>query len=627
MDKTVRIIFIVLLVLLDNLSLHSEETAGNKNILILYSLAPSTPAYRVLTDGIRNKLTEAYGDAYNLHMEYLETERYPKSEYPKERFDLYNEKYNDVPLDLLICVGIDIIETVKKNADAHLLNLPAITIDFDLTEYGMQMDLKAHDRTTVIGMTLNVPETVNSAMELFPGRTRIYFISGISRADQMYLQATKAASAKFDPRKNFTYVSDISMDDVLDLVRILPDSSLIFIPGFNVDSKGVPYYNPESVRLISQAANAPVFTYSDMGFGDGAIGGYILSFKKIGLLAGQTAVQILNGADPASIIITENDIYDYIFDWRELKRWDLLNSSQLPKGSKVQFEEINFFERYRLIILFAILFLIIQSLLIIKLLGLYRKQRLITGQLIDSENKFRDLVREDRILRLGQLTASLSHELNQPLTAILATAQAGIRFINSNNMDPEILREIFQNIVEDDKRTSSILSSIRGMMKLEKREKEKVELNDLIEEVCRIYQSEALEKRVKLEPTLADKPVYIIADPIQIQQVIMNLIVNAIQSVEKENEQARQVVIVELPDEENVTVSVRDYGRGIDESIKDKLFKPFVTSRKEGLGIGLAISRSIIDNHQGKIWAENMEDGGAKFSFSLKIFKDGQGNM
>ncbi len=112
------------------------------------------------------------------------------------------------------------------------------------------------------------------------------------------------------------------------------------------------------------------------------------------------------------------------------------------------------------------------------------------------------------------------------------------------------------------------------------------------------------------------------ADRIQIQQVLLNLIFNASQSMERAGTRTNAISITQVIDEDNVIISVRDYGAGIDESIKEKLFKPFVTLKKEGMGVGLSICRSIIDDHDGKIWAENMTDGGAKFSFSLKIIKD-----
>jgi signal transduction histidine kinase len=617
--KFKKIILPLLIFLLINSFLYSENPEQNKNVLILFSMSPSTPAYRVITDGMRAELTKAFGDAISLHMEYLESERYAKGEYPEDRFERFNQKYDNVRLDLLICVGVDILDPVKKYGSRQILDLPAVVLDFDFSDYGIRMDLQLNDHTTVIGMKLDIVESLKTALGLFPGTNSVYFISGTSVTDQLYLNATRACSGQFDKSKQYTYITDCSMDEVLSRVRHLPDSSIIFVSGFNVDSRGVHYYNPESVRLISQAANVPVFAYSDMGFGEGAVGGYVLSFKKIGLLVGGTAVKILNGADPASISISEDDTHEYILDWRQLKRWNLLGSELIPKGSKIQFMETSFFEKYRLIISAGVLFLILQTLLIIYLIRSNRQQRLITKRLVEAENKFRELDREDRVMMLGQLTASLSHELNQPLTAILSTAQAGLRFIDSKNTDPELLKELFGNIVEDDKRTAAILSSIRGMMKLEKREKERVNLNSLIDELVNIYRSEAIEKGIKLEVTLADHPVFIMADRIQVQQVLLNLIANATQSIEKINAKDRRILVTETEANGQVVVSVRDFGEGIEESLKDRLFKPFVTSKKEGTGIGLSISRSIINDHGGKIWAENLPEGGAIFAFSLKI--------
>jgi signal transduction histidine kinase len=385
----------------------------------------------------------------------------------------------------------------------------------------------------------------------------------------------------------------------------------------------VPYYNPEAIRLISISANSPVFAYSDMGFGDGSVGGYILSFRKTGLKAGEIAVKILNGADPNSFIVTEKDYYEYIFDWRQLKRWNLLNSALLPAGSTVLFREVNLIEEYKWVIGAALLFLVLQTMLIANLIRLNRNQKLMTEKVIETENRYREFLHEDRSLRLGQLTASLSHELNQPLTAILSNAQAGINFINSNEATPDLLKQILQRIVDNDKRGASILSSIRAMMKLESRQKEKTDLNWLIQEVVDVFRSEARKQSIKVFVHMFNEPVYVKADKIQIQQVLLNLLFNASQSMQHIHSDKKAVDIFQTLSDDSITISVCDYGKGIDESIKDTIFKPFLTSKREGMGIGLSICRSIIEDHEGKIWVENKTDGGAKFSFSLKILKDG----
>jgi two-component system sensor kinase FixL len=226
------------------------------------------------------------------------------------------------------------------------------------------------------------------------------------------------------------------------------------------------------------------------------------------------------------------------------------------------------------------------------------------------------------MLRMGQLTASLSHELNQPLTAILSTAQAGIRFLETNRHDPELLKEVLHKVVENDKRAAGILSGIRGMMKLENRKKDRINLNSLIEELLTIYRGEAIDQKIKIVVKLTEKPVFIFADRILISQVVLNLLSNAINAMETAGSTSKVVEICETAEGDHVTVSVRDYGTGISKAVEANLFKPFITSRTDGLGIGLAISRDIIEDHQGTIWAENQLDRGAKFSFRLKIQPD-----
>jgi len=622
MQKSLILSITVLFTLLSAPLGNPQQTIENKTILILFALSPSQPAYHPILDGIRLKLTEAFSDAYDIHLEYLEVENYSKENYPKERFDIYNEKYRDIKLDLLICVGRNAIKTIKNNADDYLLNLPTVSLDFDFSDYGYSTDLHLNEHTAVIGWKLNIDKTISTALSLFPATSSIYLIGGTTPFDSFMMSISKEAARKIDKNKKITFITDLSMDKILHKVRNLPDGSIIYIPSFNTDKKLVTYYNPEAIRLISTAANSPVFAYSDMGLGEGAVGGFILSFKKAGLLSGEFAAKILNGADPNSIKVTEQDYYEYNFDWRELKRWNIADSDLIPEESTILFEEINYFDKYKWIVGAILLFFVLQSMLIANLIRLNRNQKLMTKKVIETENRYIEFLHEDRSLRLGQLTASLSHELNQPLTAILSTAQAGINFINSNEATPDLLKQIFQKIVENDKRGASILSSIRGMMKLESRQKEKTDINSLVNEVTTVYKNEASMHGIQLNVSLLDEPVFVFADGIQIQQVLLNLIINASQSMEKINVSNKVITISNSIHNSDMIVSVKDKGAGIDEVEKEKLFKPFITSKKDGTGIGLVICHSIIEDHNGKIWAENMPDGGAKFSFSLKILKN-----
>ena len=299
-----------------------------------------------------------------------------------------------------------------------------------------------------------------------------------------------------------------------------------------------------------------------------------------------------------------------------------MNSKVIPKNSRFYNEEINFFELYRWQISILMFFLISQTLLILYLIRLNKRQKDVVKQKIETEKIYTQLTREDRLMRMVQLTASLSHELSQPLTSILYSAQAGLRFLKSGKLDEKQTEEIFENIVEDDKRAGNLISSVKNLMKLETREPEKLNLNALIQDTLLIFNAEAKRNHIEIGLNLEKNLVFVFGDKIQLQQVLLNFFFNGAIAMEKNDENNKILNIFQRVKNNVVTVSVRDNGPGIDESIKETIFKPFVTTREKGFGIGLAVSRSIIEKHNGKIWAGNVLNGGAEFSFSLQIVND-----
>jgi len=198
------------------------------------------------------------------------------------------------------------------------------------------------------------------------------------------------------------------------------------------------------------------------------------------------------------IPVHEEFFYKYIYDWKQLQRWHLLGSKAIPSDSIFYNREFDFFTEYKWYILLFLFFLSGETILIIYLVRLNRRQNEIVRQKSETENLFLKLIRENRLSTMAELTASLSHELNQPLTAILYSAQAGKRFLESDKLDHDQAKEIFENIIEDDKRAAGLISSVRSLMKLEIREKEKVNLNSLIQETLYIFNSEAIKQNIKV---------------------------------------------------------------------------------------------------------------------------------
>jgi PAS domain S-box-containing protein len=232
----------------------------------------------------------------------------------------------------------------------------------------------------------------------------------------------------------------------------------------------------------------------------------------------------------------------------------------------------------------------------------------------------RELLRMERLSRMGELTASLAHELNQPLTAILSNAQAGLRFLQSENPDLDELREILQDISSDDKRAGSVIRSLRAMMKQEEREREPLSINEMVREVVTLFHSEAVLRNVIIDMEFSESLPTLLADKIQLQQVVLNLMMNAAEAMDHEAPERRKILLkTGRTDHGAIQVAIRDYGPGIEKEKLDRVFQPFFTTKGAGLGMGLSFSRSIIEAHGGRLWAENNPDRGATFVFEIPV--------
>ena len=221
-----------------------------------------------------------------------------------------------------------------------------------------------------------------------------------------------------------------------------------------------------------------------------------------------------------------------------------------------------------------------------------------------------------RVSSLGELTATLAHELNQPLAAILSDAQTAMRLLDRDQPDVPQVREVLRDIVADDRRASAIIQRLRDMMRPGPAARERIDLCQVVREVREIMRSGLSTHGTPVVPEFDDGLPSVVADRIQIQQVVVNLVTNAIQAMDGLTD-ARLTLGVRGLDDGWQVVSVADTGPGIAASALDTMFEPFTSSRSGGLGMGLSISRSIIEAHGGRIWGENRPEGGAIVGFGL----------
>jgi signal transduction histidine kinase len=229
-----------------------------------------------------------------------------------------------------------------------------------------------------------------------------------------------------------------------------------------------------------------------------------------------------------------------------------------------------------------------------------------------------ELAHANRVATMGQLTASIAHEVNQPLGAIVTSAAACERWLAANPPQVEKARRALERIVNDGRRAGEVVKRIRALIKKAPARKEVVDLNAAILEVTDLTRSEAVETGVTVGTQLASELPRIQCDRVQLQQVMLNLIVNAIHSISGVEDGNRELHISTVSIEpEGVCVAVRDTGHGLRPESLPRLFEPFYTTKADGMGMGLSICRSIIEAHGGRLWATRCEPRGALFQFTL----------
>jgi two-component system, LuxR family, sensor kinase FixL len=227
---------------------------------------------------------------------------------------------------------------------------------------------------------------------------------------------------------------------------------------------------------------------------------------------------------------------------------------------------------------------------------------------------------------MGELTASLAHELNQPLTAILNNTQAAQLLLAAKVVNLEKIGRILDDIVADEKRAAGVIHGLRAMLRKGDSTYASLDLNEVISEVARLFTSDAIVRNVPISLELAADLPSVRGNRIQLQQVVLNLVLNGLEATPESTEGGRSLVIRTTMDGAGtIKIEVQDSGSGIEETDMDRLFQPLYTTKAQGLGMGLAIVRTIVEAHGGRLGAVNNERGGATFQVTVPVDTETKG--
>jgi len=420
-------------------------------------------------------------------------------------------------------------------------------------------------------------------------------------------------------------------------VRLLTRDAVVLYVTMFLDGDGMQYVPREVLRQIAAASAAPVFGVFETYLGHGIAAGSIESYGEQGRRTGELVARVLNGEEPSTIGVQPPVDATYLADFRQLRHWGIAENL-MPEGSEVRYKEVTTWERYRWQILTALSVILVQAVLIGVLMIHRRRLHQTQYELHDEYERRRKA--ETAVLRvrtklsrfskqssLGVMATAIAHEINQPLIAVQNYVLAARQRLRGDVDQSAKLEELLEKAGQQAGRVGEIIQRIRNLVTRDTPNLRPVLLISVIEQAIRIMEAEIENSGCEVKFRLPENLPPILADELQIQLVLINLLRNALRAVKNLEDSAERIIRIQVSrmSDRNVQVDVVDRGPGVAPARVAEIFAPLYTEMGDGMGMGLAVCQLVIEAHGGRIWYEPNPSGGAILSFTLRVEKGGQG--
>ena len=604
----------------------NAQPAGRPTrVLVLFQQQAETQPMLEFTQRLRTTISNELAAPVEFYQEALDFDRFAGREQSPPLTSYFDDKYRRFGIDVVVPVG----GRALTFAVDHLAKvLPNVPIVFALCAEPQTDPAAQPDNVTGrIAPASRFEPTLWMARRLQPDAERVVVISGAGPADSASVSVAVSAVATLRDSLELTVLQGLSLDVLLPRLRQLSRRSIFIFANYRLDARGQAFEPLDIVGSIARAAPGPMYAQLDSYIGEGVVGGSVLRFDDEGLRTGRLVVRVLRRRPDERMPPVEPIAKAFVADWRQLRRWGL-SEARLPPGTELLFRQATLWQQYRTVVLLT-LAVIAAELLLIGALLLERRRRKHAQMLAEEEQRRaaetrRQMTHIGRVALVGELAATMSHELRQPLAAIRTNAEAGAKIMTRTTgqlgeEERELCAEIFSDIVADDALASDIITRVRALVRREELPQQPVDLNEICRTSARVVQHDARTRHAEITLSLDPRLPAVTGDPVQFQQVVLNLILNALEaSADTPNP---HVVISTVARSEEVEVAVRDNGPGLTADVQQHLFESFFTTKTQGLGLGLAIVQSIVERHHGRVRAENGEQSGAIFRVVVPVWQ------
>lgn len=589
----------------------TAQEARSRSILVLDQSQSTGSFFLQIFSGLRAGIDADANAHTTLFSESLDLSRFDGDAYDESLRRHLSEKYRDKNIGIIVTMGSGALQLVQRWRDELW---PGIPVVFGMVSEVDYARLKLPNDVTGSFLRTQLADSIGVARAVVPDLETVVFVGDHWDRQNIFsswgLEVPKATAGL-----DVIDLVGAKMVEVRKRVEALPARSVIIYSAIYSDGEGIYFSPAKAFEMVAEKANRPIIVAAEPLLALGSIGGAVIVPRLIGADAARLALRILHGEPASSIPVATSQAVKPIFNWLQMERWGV-SESDLPPGSVVRFREPGVWEKYRWQILTVAAVLLIQAGLISILL--HERHRRANAER-ESRSHLTELAHANRHATAGELSSTIAHELNQPLGAILTNTETAELILNSPSPELSEIKEILADIRRDDIRASEVIHRMRSFLRRTPFEDKVIDLNDTVRKVFEFLSIQASARNVALYLEPSRDPVQVRGDQVQLQQVIMNLVVNSMDAMAAIPNGRAVIGRTETNGGSSAVVSILDSGPGIPAEKLNEVFDPFFTTKQQGMGVGLSISRTIVQAHKGRIWAENQREGGAVFHLSLPL--------